>query len=260
MKKSLILACCLAAIAAIGTEVLTVDENSFNGTGKITLNDGIFNMEGNCNLYYRKKLPVDTSSEYRLSGEFRATEASGTNDFIRLGLLPLTDKRIIGPSNINIVKDTDTELAADCVATDTVLKVRDASKWKASAIGAAAFNTDPSGKLRDLPNFDLSPVGIESIEKRDDIWLVKLKAPCGKNHPAGTPIREHQAGWSLIYAGSAKYQLTNEWVKLESIIPAGEVTTASIKNWWKGTRHTTFNINLSGKSAQFRNLKLEKIK
>ena len=72
-------------------------------------------------------------------------------------------------------------------------------------------------------------------------------------------MREHRAGWSLIYAGSSKLELKPEWQKIDVVIEPGEVAQASINRWWWGVKKTSFNIEITGKGVVFRNLELKEV-
>ena len=166
---------------------------------------------------------------------------------------------LLSIENYTSYKENYTELAADCNAADTVIKLKDASKWKSGPLCVAAFDTDPSGRLSDLPNFNVSKTGAKSLVNKNGVWELTLKHPCGKNFPAGTTVREHRAGWSVIYAGTPRQLLTPEWAKIEVIIEPGEVPSASIRNWWKGTAKAGLVVESAGNGLMFRNLKLEAV-
>lgn len=261
-KKVFLLCAAVAGSALAAAESLTIDKpESFLVTGGIKLScaGGEFTAAGSGSLYGKKYLPVDTVKRYRLSGEFKAISNSAAGDYIRFGLVPSTEYSQIQPVNINIVRGSATELAADCKETDTVIKLKDASKWKGDALTVVAFDIDPGDRMRDLPNFNISKTGAVKLEQKDGIWLLTLKQPCARNYPAGTAVREHSAGWSLIYAGSTKLELKPEWRKIDAVIEPGEVAQANISRWWQGTRKTSFNIETAGKGVIFRNLELKEV-
>jgi hypothetical protein len=262
-KRALFLLCVAVTATVLATgESLTIDnpENILVLGGiKLSCSAGEFTAAGTGALYGKKYLPINTAKHYRLSGEFKAAPGSAAGDYIRFGLVPSTEWSQIQPVNINIVPGTATELAADCKETDTIIKLKDASKWKGNILTVVAFDVDPGDKMRDMPNFNISKTGAVKLEQKDGIWLLTLKQPCGRNYPAGTAVREHCAGWSLIYAGSPKLELKPEWQKIDVVIEPGEVAQANINRWWQGTQKTSFCIEAAGKGVVFRNLELKEV-
>ena len=120
------------------------------------------------------------------------------------------------------------ELAEPCKMTDTVIKVKDGSKWKISPNGFIAFDAKRDGS--DLPNFNLSSRGISKIEKEKDLFKIVLAAPAGKSYPAGTVVREHMDGDNYQYV---KYgEVPTEWTKWEGIVKGSDFR--------KGTESITF--------------------
>lgn len=261
MKRMILTGTMLLTAALLsGGEFITASApDDFIGGGKASVSNGKTTVNGRAVLYSKRKLDIDTKKRYRLSGEFKAGAGSRNGDYFRFGVYPATNNSQILAVCINIVPGTDTELAADCNAADTVIKLKDASKWKGGPLCVAAFDTDPSGRLSDLPNFNVSKTGAKSLTNKNGVWELTLKHPCGKNFPAGTTVREHRAGWSAIYAGTPKQLLTPEWTKIEVIIEPGEVPSASIRNWWKGTAKAGLLVESAGSGLVFRNLKLEAV-
>lgn len=261
MKRMILTGTILLTAALLsGGEFITASApGDFIGGGKASISNGETTVSGCAVLYSKRKLDIDTKKRYRLSGEFKAGAGSRNGDYFRFGVYPATNNSQIQAVHINIVPGTDTELAADCNAADTVIKLKDASKWKSGPLCVAAFDTDPSGRLSDLPNFNVSKTGAKSLVNKNGVWELTLKHPCGKNFPAGTTVREHRAGWSVIYAGTPRQLLTPEWAKIEVIIEPGEVPSASIRNWWKGTAKAGLVVESAGNGLMFRNLKLEAV-
>ncbi|OQA77400.1 MAG: hypothetical protein BWY31_04482 [Lentisphaerae bacterium ADurb.Bin242] len=141
------------------------------------------------------------------------------------------------------------------------MKIKDGTRWTASKkpdIAAVAFDTDDSGKLRDLPNRRVTAPGIVSILKKNDIWEVTLKNPCKFNYPSGTSVRLHAYGWSAIYAVLRQEPIPAEWTKVSAVIRGGAKPAAQTNVWWSGTQKCSIVISFQGGGIQFRNLRLEK--
>ncbi len=259
MKKTTgILLTLLCSQMLCGADFLTAAKpEEFIGNGKAVFENGETTLNGSGTLYSKKKLDIDTKKRYRLSGEFKAGKNPNPRDFFRFAVYPCSKYSNIPAGAINIVPGSDTELAKDCKASDTVLHLKDASKWKGGSLSIVAFDTDPSGKLSDLPNFNQTKIGAKSLVKKDGFWELTLKHPCGKNYPSGTTVREHRSGWSFLYAGTPHKLLTGEWQKIDVVIEPGEVPAASIKNWWKGTVKAGLIVESGGSGTVFRNIRLE---
>jgi len=175
--------------------------------------------------------PVDSTKTYELSGWFKATAPEGNLVF---GLFVYNkEKRFIASTNINEVKGTLTELIAPCEPGSKILKVKDASKWKASNRHAVAF--DPK---KDLPNFNIAK-SVTLVEKTDNGYLVHLSNPCGFKYPVGTKIVQTRDASNGIYI--ACVPVPGKWTKFSETIK-GEVKALSMKSWWSGTEYARVTI------------------
>ena len=232
------------------------------GNQILNAKDNLLVINKSSDLYSKNRLNIDTKKTYRLSGEFRQTDAKGTC-IVRFGLIPSTKQRQIIPASINVVKGSETELFADCSAKDTIIKVKDASKWKTDALDRIVFDIDNDKEMRDLPNFNIGKSAIKSIVKKTDYYEITLAGPIGQNYGAGTEIRLHKLGWIAIFCCGANNKLTTNWKKLSFTIEKGTVAQANIFRWWTGTEiaqiYLTFNVP-KGQSVEFKNICLEEIK
>lgn len=222
--------------------------------------DGVFTAKKAGGIYGKNSFAVDTDSDYVVSGEFRSLDSGKTVTKLLFGVIPIDSSQIL-PQFINVVPGTDTELAADCSAGDSLLKIKNGNTWAAYRkpdIATVAFDIDDSEKLRDLPNRRVTPPGIVSILKKNDIWEVTLKKACGFNYPSGTPVRLHAYGWSAIYAVLRTEPIPAEWTKVSAVIRGKAKPVAQTNAWWSGTRKCSFTISFQGGGIQFRNLHLEK--
>ena len=172
--------------------------------------------------------PVDSTKTYELSGWFKATAPEVNLVF---GLFVYNkEKRFIASTNINEVKGTLTELIAPCEPGSKILKVKDASKWKASRSHAVAF--DPK---KDLPNFNIAK-SVTLVEKTDNGYLIHLSNPCGFKYQAGTKIVQTRGSSNGIYVAACVVPVPGKWTKFSGIIK-GEVKALSMKSWWSGTKY-----------------------
>ena len=264
MKKYFFIPSIVAATLSLSATQLAPKAvtDFIRGNQILSAKDNMLEIKKSSDLYSKKRLNIDTKKVYRLSGEFRQTGNTGTC-IIRFGLIPSTKQRQIIPASINVVNNSATELASDCSAKDTVIKVKDASKWKTNALDRIVFDIDNDKEARDLPNFNIAKSGIKSIEKKTDYYEVTLTGPVGLNYGAGTEIRLHQLGWIAIFCCGANNKLTTNWKKLSFTFQPGTVAQANIFRWWTGTEfaqiYLTFNVP-KGQSVEFKNICLEEVK
>jgi len=206
-------------------------------------------------------VPLEEGKKYRISGWFNKAANADEVNFL-LGLVPYDKNKIrINESEVNPVKQTETILAAPCKAADTSLKIKDGRKWLPGAIYLVAFDVDDSGSHADLPNRNLSSVGVAKVAESGDCWQVELAKSCGRDFPAGTKIREHSLGSKFMYPVHVKSAETT-WKEYSGVITAvREVGTPSDK-LFVGTKYVSPGIvSLSGAGKVFfDDIRIEEIK
>lgn len=212
--------------------------------------------KGKTSLSTKNAIKIDPEKDYKLSGAFKLAPNSKPSKFY-FGIMPLDNKgEQIRAQNVNMVANTDTELSVDCNPEDTVIKIKNGEKWEAGSILMIAFNTDNSGKYADLPNKELSGIGIVKVEKNGNVYDVMLVNKCGKKYVAGTKIREHRIGGSYIYAFGGK-DAQADWTEY--------CFTFKKHNLWPGTHGAKIIIlaNFGGDTYQtilLKDIKLEEVK
>ncbi|OGV50615.1 MAG: hypothetical protein A2017_06840 [Lentisphaerae bacterium GWF2_44_16] len=208
-------------------------------------------------------IPVDKAKNYALSGWFKNSGDIHLKH-VYFSLMPLdADKKQINAHEFNAypMPGNETFLTAPCIVGDTVLKIKDGSKWKEYQHGCIAFDVDASDENKDLPNSKLSSIGIKSVEKKDDYWSVTLKSKCGKNFPAGTKVREHAASSSYIYPVTIKdLNQDDGWKKFEGKIGGMTKTIVTNDRFWPGTKFVRVGVHCGPGKLVFSDIKLEEIK
>ncbi|MCP3965400.1 MAG: hypothetical protein GY750_01035 [Lentisphaerae bacterium] len=193
-------------------------------------------VTGPATLLSKRTFPVDTYQEYELSGKFKSTGNHKGKLYFGLACYDKDQKRI-RPENVYNIPGTETVLAADCKKGDTVIKVKDASKWQQNKLACIAFNIDDSGQFKDLPNRNLSTHNITKIEKKGDLWEITLKNPCNVAFTAGTKVREHRIAGSYMYCAARGILMSGAWqefkAKVRGILPSGY----SAGQFWPGTKY-----------------------
>ncbi len=224
------------ATTVFAAEVLKPTETKdFQKNAAMTSENGVLTVKGQTSIFSEKAVPVDTTKKYRLSGKFRAKDGTAPTTLF-LGYAPLDDKGIpINSVMISPIQNTDTELAEAAKAGDTVLKIKDASKWnKQAKYGVVVFNT--KADLSDLPNGDIANLVSDKIENKNGVWDVPLKTPLKKAYAKGTPVRQQTYAASYIYNAAAARKTSKDWQSFSGVI-SGQAKAGAVSNqWWPGTK------------------------
>lgn len=190
-------------------------------------------------------IPVDTSNTYKLSGCIKSADAKKPN--VYLGLIPFDANKVqINCQNVNFVAGTETELAEACKPTDTVVRVKDASKWQlADKVDVIAF--DISDNYKDIPNRNISAGVVIKVENKNNVWELTLDKPCGQAYPVGAKVRQHKYSGTYIYTFyQGQFNSTN-WKLVSGTTPL-----------WLGTKYVQVAIlTLGGGMIYFDDIKLE---
>lgn len=179
---------------------------------------------------------IDPNKTYTLTGWFKSAGKGKSRLFF--GYIPYDAKhRRISSEQVTYVAGTETTLAAPCAGDDTVIKVVDASKWKALRSGYIAFKVDDSGKYKDLPNRNLSGRGIVKVENKGNHWEIHLAEKCKQTYPAGTKVREHKAESGYIYNAASSRNVPMKWTKYTGKIKGIAESGMVRRQWPRGTRY-----------------------
>ena len=203
-------------------------------------------------------IPVDIAKTYKISGWFK--NADEKKPYLYLGLMPFdADKKQIHAVFVNIVPGSDATLAEACKAEDTVLKVKDASKWVIKdKINHVAFDADSS--LKDLPNSKISSA-IVKVEQRDNCWEVTLEKPCGKAYPANTPVRLQKDGATYMYPVLMANFQSSDWKEFTAQVKGVAKSGNPGTQFWAGTKYVKVIIlALNGGMLYFDDVNFEEVK
>jgi hypothetical protein len=145
-------------------------------------------------------------------------------------------------------KGTDTQLTANAKAGDKVIRVKNAAKWLVHKHFAVAFHT--KNAYADLPNHNLSRVGIQSLKKQEKDWDVELKYPLKKSYPTGTRVRLHRLGSDNLL-GLYSQTIPNKWenysFQFKGIRKLFEHPLKTpVKKFWYGTAYVGIRIVVKG--------------
>lgn len=195
---------------------------------------------------------VDPAKTYRLSGKFKAS-APWTQGNLLFGLAPLDgSSKPIFSNYVNPVKETETTLAKDAAAGDTVLTIANSSKWKNNDHVLIAFQAKEG--LADLPNAAVA--SIVKVENNE----VTLKEPLKTSYAAGTPVRQHESGNSYMYSGAAYEKVpADKWTEFSGEISGESASGLSAAQWWKGTKMARILLLASQPDIQFKDIRLDEI-
>lgn len=212
------------------------------------------------NIESAEAIPVDTAKTYKISGWFKSADDKKTN--LYFGLMPLdADKKQIQVSFVNVLAGSEAELAEPCKAEDTILKVKDASKWIIKdKYNRVAFEADNSGAFKDLPNSKITS-SIVKVEQKGNLWEVTLEKPCGKAYPANTPVRIQRDGGTYMYPVLSMNFQSPDWKEFTAQVKGLAKSGGPAAQFWPGTKFVKIIIlPLNGGMFYFDDLKFEEVK
>jgi hypothetical protein len=258
MKKTLLLAGLVLTTVSLYAGETLIKEDAENGKadfhGKVEISNDAKNgkkaflVKNSRSIASKKKFKINPDKYYIASVWVKAVGEKPS--YAYLGIKPLDTKgKYIRSRDVNSLPKTFTELTAPCKAGDTVIKVKDGSKWKVHKYYVAAFDT--KADKSDLPNRNLSD-GIKSIEKKDGYYEITLLKPLKKAYPAGTKVREHRMG-GYVYPKHGK--VPAEWTKWQGRKMKG----SSLRKGTDAQLILLCNYGRKGQSMLFDDLIIEEV-
>ena len=244
---------------------LTGDWERINGSSEISMiqmdGEAMLRIRGVGNYRTNAVLPVQPGKIYKLSGEFKAGESTVPARLF-FGMVPLDAKlKQIASGEVFAIPGTETQLAADANAGDTVIRIIDGSKWKENAPFTVAFKTGPA--YSDLPNRNLSPT-VKNVSRKNGWHEVTLASPLKQSYSSGTGVREHRHASTYPYSAAGNRKLSGEWQEFSAIIKGEAVYGTPLTQWWHGTRNAALlvlaNSGGNGDSVLLmKNIRLEEL-
>ena len=237
MKKTV----CITFLLFCGTLLYSAEDD--NAGAKIISGTGV--------RMSAETYPVDPAKTYRLSGKFKASKPE--KGWLLFGLAPLdAGWKMIGSDSVNPVLGSDTVLEKDAKSGDTTLQIKEPAKWKNGNNLTVKFNT--KGDLSDLPN-----QGGASFDRIDGN-VVKLKTPLQKDYPAGTAVRQHEAGNSYMYSAAAYQNVPHDkWVEFSGEISGESESGLSPRQFWRGTRMVKVMMLTNQHDVMFKDISFDEI-
>jgi hypothetical protein len=257
MKKILVLAM-LFSVSAVFAEVLwepATIRDFENRRPLKALEAGTYCSTRGCWVVGKKLLPADSTKRYRISCEVRAVDDAAMKNTVRIGVSPRdAKKRGAAISGLLPVAGTETEVVVPVKKEDKVIMVKDASKWKSMA-ARVVFDADPTGQLRDIPNFDFVSGRPVKYTRKGDAWEVTLNRPAGVELAVGTVVRQHRDARNAIFSNAKK--LKKEWSAIEFVIVPGIAKNDTRSNMlFQGVAYIAPLLALP-QNVEFRNFKIE---
>lgn len=212
------------------------------------------------NVLSTEPIPVNTDNVYTISGWFKSVDDKKVA--LYLGFMPLNeDKKQIQCFNVLPMAGVpETELVQECISSDTILKVKDASKWQFNQFAKIAFDVDTSGEYKDLPNFNIYTGKILGAENKGTYWELKLEKPCNNSFPVKTKIREHRDGATYIYSVNKMDFNSQTWQQLSGTTRDYSNVGMDGGKFWKGTKYVKIMVLSNGGAVYFDDIKLEEKK
>jgi len=222
-----------------------------------------FEVTGHAWVFNTEHIPVDSNSEYRLTGWFKSGNDKANQ--VKLGLLLFDEnKRSIDSTSVYVLEGSETVLAAEAQNGGTIIKVKDASTWEPlfqKKQLTVAFDADDSGEYTDLPNRNC--YAVTGLEEKNGAWEVTLAKPISADFVAGTKVRAHRTSIHYTYAFEMKDHLA-EWTEGSGVINPMVKSGAPQNAFWPGTKYVQILIlanwqQKSGEVLQFGKISLEKV-
>jgi len=204
-------------------------------------NYSFYEVGGNSKtVYSNNMIEIDPSKTYYEEGWFKSNGAVKSR--IYFGFIPFDkDKRAILSQNVIVVPNTQTTLYETCKSGDKIVKITNGANWVPLSYNSIAFYIDDSGNYSDLPNFNLSNLGITKITSKTGYWEVEFGTSVGFNAPAGTKIRQHSAGGTYMYHCARGFEVPNTWTRYNATISGisknVEDVYSPVGTWRKGTKY-----------------------
>jgi len=236
------------------TTFLSVSDKAQEGTKSFVLP---FDKEAMPNDF----IEVDPKARYEVSGFMMAEEGSGNGN---LGFRCFdADKKVIESQQITTVKGTETKLREAATKGATVLKIENWQAWIfdekwTPQFACVAFNVDDSGAFSDLPNRNLSPLGIKAIRQADGQWEVELAKPLSADFTAGTKVRQHRSQGRCLWVDSKP--ITDKWLQFKGVRSGLALAGQESGKFWPGTKFIKVSVFHNAKSnALVDNLVLRRV-
>jgi hypothetical protein len=161
---------------------------------------GVLRGTGRLSAFSKQIYPYDEKKTYKFKGLYRQLPGSDSN-VVRIGILPLDkDKKLIEYYTSHPNTATETVLAKDAAATDTVIIVKNGAKW--NKYGLTAYNT--KADQSDIPNKNIIRQAPKSIEKTAEGWKITFARPIGVALKAGIGVRQHYQGGRFRFMGEIR--------------------------------------------------------
>ena len=260
LSVGLLAAACAGILSAEDIFVQS-EPADFAPVKRIVKAEDAFSVKGLGTILSAKSFTLDPAKKYQISGEF--CQKGGKQVTLYLGFAPYDAKgRGIASNMVNIVKGTQTEVAADAKKGDKTVKVKDASKWNTKTpYGNIAFGVKED--FSDLPNSYRLATVKPNAQKQGEVWEILLRKPLAKDISAGTPVRQHQDGSSYMYTAGYR-KLTDQWVTMKGSISGISPYGLTWTKMWKGTAKVKVLILISSgdstSEVSFRNIKVTEVK
>ena len=266
IMKKINLIICFSVFLLLYSNCIAENKNLFRNGGAETGTRGWSGVSMTDKDYYSGKycfkLPLKKKSETMTSWyifnvdpnklyDFSVKMKSASADLCKVSILLVPHDKFMRGFNFNAIyprMGTYTELTAAANKGDSVLKIADGSKWFKHPRFSVAFYAKKD--YTDLPNINLSRIGISAVNKSGSHWEIKLKHPLKKSYPADTKVRMHRLGRYYIRAIS-KATVPNEWknfsFQLKGIRKLFERSSGkAVDKFWYGTAYVGIKIIVRG--------------
>ena len=168
-------------------------------------------VNGRALLESKQAFDIRPDKVYKLEMEARNLNNAKSLVYFGFRLYAKNGKTPIWPHNVTTVNGTMTSVVKDVKKGDTVVYLKDASKWRKVSNSYLAINA--KADFSDLPNFRCYYFPMKSVEKVAEGYKVTLTKPFAVNIAKGTAVRQHQTA-GYMYAGGYKHLTSGKFVKM----------------------------------------------
>ncbi len=261
LRNIILLLFTVLAAGTVSAEEITFDtQEAWSGISgrNVSVKDGALQIRGRVTLVSKKSFDIDPGKTYTLTGSFKSADGESAKLYFGFSQFD-KDGKNIQTINTDTIPWTDTVLLKPVKATDKILVVGNAMKWKKFSTCVIAYNT--SSDFKDLPNFNILETPVKATRKKNaQEWEIVLARSAGTDLPAGTKIRQHGGkGAGEMYTGGY-LNTSDQWQTLTGSASGKLLKGFSFRQWAPGTVKAKVcirvNWNNSKAATEMKDIKL----
>lgn len=207
--KLLTIGCALSAMT-LGAEVIDLSAKTawWHAGGNPTFQEGKIICPRRTHIFSKSSFAVDPAKTYTLSMDIKRLKEDAKLPSLLYGYEGLDAKgKPVPVYSYQTVPGTFTEVTAAAKKGDTVLRIKDGSKWRQSPDFYIIANAKED--FSDIPNRNFLTSGVKNIKKEGTEYVLTLTRPLKTDVAAGTKIREHLNNGYFYTSSAVKLNTDN---------------------------------------------------